>query len=419
MLCKTLHIENTAFRMLPNPTPYHWDTNFFNLRKLIAEYSYRIHKIKNVPELKELKSLATKLVKAIEVDKKFQEDEKNRLLREIEKIKEAKAKEARDKLEKERLEEEAAAKGASSATEVQEKNGFIAWPRLRLGRKGAGQEKDEESAGLPRPATARTPTPATTESTRSSWLRLSWPMPAGIGLGKPEPQAQSANGPKPDTRSKAGFSPTLLNTLHATLDTCDESIKAADRDLVRTVLREHFQEVLKMINGDDDDEPEPSKPPKKEDAKPKRRSAWDFDDVSAASPEDRQKLFMEIYFKDVLEEVKERAVRSFRKMTTFRHHAHGRTLTPTPSSMKSAYLAPPEREGSPGDISQAGSDIESDVGTPQRRQELSELETRAMVIWSCLMLRMLCWLLLHDFDRKDVQIPKSELLGSRLPVYIS
>jgi len=27
-------------------------------------------------------------------------------------------------------------------------------------------------------------------------------------------------------------------------------------------------------------------------------------------------------------------------------------------------------------------------------------------------------LLLHDFHKEDLQLPKSELLGSRLPVYI-
>jgi hypothetical protein len=39
-------------------------------------------------------------------------------------------------------------------------------------------------------------------------------------------------------------------------------------------------------------------------------------------------------------------------------------------------------------------------------------------VWCALVFRMLCWLLLHDFDKKDVQRPKSELMGSRLPVYI-
>lgn len=49
----------------------------------------------------------------------------------------------------------------------------------------------------------------------------------------------------------------------------------------------------------------------------------------------------------------------------------------------------------------------------------TSLESQASEVWCTLVLRMLCWLLLHDFNKKDVQIAKSELLGSRLPVYIA
>ncbi|KAK4188922.1 hypothetical protein QBC35DRAFT_450834 [Podospora australis] len=43
---------------------------------------------------------------------------------------------------------------------------------------------------------------------------------------------------------------------------------------------------------------------------------------------------------------------------------------------------------------------------------------RREIIWCALVFRMICWLLLHDFDKKDVQLSKSELMGSRLPVFI-
>ncbi len=46
-------------------------------------------------------------------------------------------------------------------------------------------------------------------------------------------------------------------------------------------------------------------------------------------------------------------------------------------------------------------------------------ERQATDVWCTLVLRMLCWLLLHDFHNKDVQCGnKSGLLGSRIPVYI-
>jgi hypothetical protein len=50
----------------------------------------------------------------------------------------------------------------------------------------------------------------------------------------------------------------------------------------------------------------------------------------------------------------------------------------------------------------------------QRRSEREQRNT----IWIALTFRMLCWLLLHDFDKSDVKIVPSDLKGSRMPVYI-
>jgi hypothetical protein len=40
------------------------------------------------------------------------------------------------------------------------------------------------------------------------------------------------------------------------------------------------------------------------------------------------------------------------------------------------------------------------------------------VIWISFVFRMLCWLLLHDFDKSDVKIVPSDLCGSRMPIFI-
>ena len=40
------------------------------------------------------------------------------------------------------------------------------------------------------------------------------------------------------------------------------------------------------------------------------------------------------------------------------------------------------------------------------------------IIWISLIFRMLCWLLLHDFDKSDVKIVPSDLCGSRMPIFI-
>lgn len=39
-------------------------------------------------------------------------------------------------------------------------------------------------------------------------------------------------------------------------------------------------------------------------------------------------------------------------------------------------------------------------------------------IWVALVYRMICWFLLHDFDKADINIVPSVLKGSRMPVFI-
>ncbi|KAG0649954.1 hypothetical protein D0Z07_3583 [Hyphodiscus hymeniophilus] len=54
-------------------------------------------------------------------------------------------------------------------------------------------------------------------------------------------------------------------------------------------------------------------------------------------------------------------------------------------------------------------------GKPLTREEKDVRNT----IWISLIFRMLCWLLLHDFDKADVKIVPSDLMGSRMPIFIS
>jgi len=314
MLGKTLHVRDSAFRMLPNPTPYHWDKNFFNLRKLVKEYWKKISDsdadVPPTPQIQQLGDEVEKLVRTLELDKK-----------------------------------------------------------------------------------SKTP----------------------------------------------GYSMVLLNTLHDVLDMCDEFLRSSDRDLVLMVLREHFQEVMKLINdksgvdGDSD-----SKTPNNGNTTTR---AVHFGELTSASPELRQEAFMDLYFFKVLGEVKKRAVTSYerRKSTQYAPSVHSRepsidsipetkevSPSPSPSATPSRPISPgvppahlrkhdshhsvPKLQIHPPDRT-APPNLGLDITT--------SLESQASEVWCTLVLRMLCWLLLHDFNKKDVQIAKSELLGSRLPVYIA
>ncbi|KAK3937947.1 hypothetical protein QBC46DRAFT_174484 [Diplogelasinospora grovesii] len=310
MLGKTLHIRGSYFRVLPNPTPYHWDKKFFSMRKLVKEYHKRIAD----PE--------------------------------------------------------------------------------------AMDPNDEQIQKL---------------------VNLSKKVDNELGR---------------DVNSKLpGYSASLLDTLHDALDDCDGFLKGSTRDLVLMVLREHFQEILKMINNPDDEaygDGSSTQAEYDDDAASQKKSkARRFDELSAASPEERQEKFMDIYFYIVLDQVRERAVQSFRRRTTTQYapstHEREPSLDSTYTGLQvfSAPATPAARPTSPRPPPSAVQ--ESSKTVPQvhiqppntRVMDTGAIDAQATAIWATLVFRMLCWLILHDFQKKDVQIPKSELLGSRLPVYIA
>jgi hypothetical protein len=242
-----------------------------------------------------------------------------------------------------------------------------------------------------------------------------------------------------DKKSKTpGYSMPLLSTLHDVLDRCDEFLKKSDRDLVRMVVREHFQEVMKMIN--DKSGAELDFDAKSTRSRGDKQLTEHFDELTAASPELRQEAFMELYFFKVLRQVRERAVMSYGRRQTTQYAPSVHSPEPSidseaeakPSSPSPSASAAPSRPISPA-VPPAHLRHESAHSAysipmlnvqyhgPQQdpEDETTKLESKASAIWCTLVLRMLCWLLLHDFNKKDVQIPKSELLGSRLPVYIA
>ena len=58
------------------------------------------------------------------------------------------------------------------------------------------------------------------------------------------------------------------------------------------------------------------------------------------------------------------------------------------------------------------------VDTNTNKLFTKEEKEQRNIIWISLIFRMLCWLLLHDFDKADVKIVPSDLKGSRMPIYI-
>lgn len=249
------------------------------------------------------------------------------------------------------------------------------------------------------------------------------------------------------------YSPPLLDDLHRAIDLVDESVLSEERnakDVVLDVLRRHVQEVLLAINTSLDSDPVGDQSPVNRNQQPRSqrsdviRGEISFDDLLKVPHEKREASLMEKYFEEIC----------LRVVSTSSHHhdpqavaasrfIHGQEPS-TDSGLGLGALREEDRmhsdDGvSPPDMSTSTPALttpripeEAGWGLPRRNTASSVLsrsetwrknpptpaEVRRHTIWCALMFRMICWLLLHDFDKKDKQLPKSELMGSRLSVFI-
>ncbi|KAK0723598.1 hypothetical protein B0T26DRAFT_640548 [Lasiosphaeria miniovina] len=257
------------------------------------------------------------------------------------------------------------------------------------------------------------------------------------------------------------FSPTLLNGLHKVINDVDKSVLSEERnakDVVLDVLRRHVQEVLLAINtslrdiepGDASSVASVRQRPNLHGDQEIIKGDISFDDLLKVPHEKRESSLMDKYF----DEVRLRTV-----STSAQHHdpqaaeasrlIHSQEGTnPNPLGVQQQALAE-EREEDDGRApeptnaaatptpslprSQSSPDSGSQFPAHSRRQTGFTMRSRAEswrkipptsteirrhTIWCALVFRMICWLLLHDFDKKDVQLPKSELMGSRLAAFI-
>ena len=174
----------------------------------------------------------------------------------------------------------------------------------------------------------------------------------------------------------------LLDTLHNALNGCDTILLRAPRELVVDVLRNHIQNILRMINENG------GRSRNVDGGGAPQNSTLEI--LDEAGPGQREDSFMDVYFTEVREAVCKQV-----KAPRRNHH---------------------QMPGS-GSVN-AGARRTTDDNNHSDNDQSSD-DDGACIIWCTLVFRMLCWLLLHDFHYRDVQVPKSELYGSRLPVYIA
>ncbi|KAH6648317.1 hypothetical protein BKA67DRAFT_360231 [Truncatella angustata] len=275
------------------------------------------------------------------------------------------------------------------------------------------------------------------------------------------------------------FMPEHLDEIHGAIDETDRMLSedSKDKSVVLDVLRRHVQEVIQAINSKVDptnmdqlSSPILSRPSSFDDllnVPPEKReevlmkkyfneirlrvvvigSTSGHDDhdaieaslhIHANSPQQRKQIrdeFSQTELQQQLQQPQEitqarpgsiaDSVGGQHQISDLHKSNDGDSAISPPTSQKSRFstVGPPH----PIRTNTVGLGLGSRASTIPRHNarartwdsvESEFYEPRRSDIWCTLVFRMLCWLLLHDFDKHDVQLSKSELMGSRLPVYV-
>ena len=274
--------------------------------------------------------------------------------------------------------------------------------------------------------------------------------------------------PKPSMDMSSTASP-LFQSNTGTVP--DLELQGRRREVVQDVLRAHIQTVLLLLNERDErakdtsslsslhvpewNPPSPTRPsslPHDRERTPGQQHTT-FDDMNAAGPDDRQQKFMEVYFEVIRRTVVPYAAytterrlsinapagtapgpagHGLRRRGTSRTQATGQDLNLFSSMSRdsvddgsTALENGGSRDKGSHKMSSPVRDLRYDGGDAFDEEDMEDMD-RSLAgedvshddIWCTLVFRMICWLMLHDFDKVDVQVPKSELRGSRMPVYL-
>lgn len=276
------------------------------------------------------------------------------------------------------------------------------------------------------------------------------------------------------------YSPKCLNDLHEAIDEVGDSIlNKTSKDVVLDVLRRHVQEVLLAINTSQRDidwaeysptaaappptgrpthlpmsasaSGTPAQPPLFPPMPTDEGATGDvsFDDLLKTPHEKREAALIKHYFDDIriravsLDDTNQHYDQEAAQASKDIHYSEpgydglglvglqqtttaqtmgtmsedGTGNTTTHSSPRPPTLGINSRRAT-GTFSNGRLPPTPSRAETWRKHGLTNTEIRRNTIWFALVFRMICWLLLHDFDKKDVQLPKSELMGSRLSVFI-
>lgn len=176
-----------------------------------------------------------------------------------------------------------------------------------------------------------------------------------------------------------------LNYLHETIEELDKYLKRDDMvEAVPKVVGVHIEVVLGILNTDDDAHTSDSTKHSQEKDTPESRnfSIRTFENGSLA---ERHRLLTSLYMDSVRNNVVD---------TVYERMSNQMQIDDLKKETQVVILE--QEDGASDTLDKA---------------TINE-------IWCTLVFRMLFWLQLHDFHQKDIQVSKSDLYGSRKPVYI-
>ncbi|KAI2633019.1 hypothetical protein GGS26DRAFT_64699 [Hypomontagnella submonticulosa] len=206
--------------------------------------------------------------------------------------------------------------------------------------------------------------------------------------------------------SPTQLGPTQLDALHDALSQIDNILSepSTRKEIVLDVIRRHLQELLQAIN-------EPADEENTDESSHVALESPSLERLISLPPEYREHEFMRVYFSGIRQRVVSVAYKRAGAGEIGSRDAAGDASLRIHMG-RSENARDDDDDDNPGD---------SDKVPPARVSTLTEptdFDARRNTIWCALVFRTICWLLLHDFDEQDVQLPKSEVQGSRLPVYI-
>jgi hypothetical protein len=360
MIGQTLHIENSCFRVLPNPTMHVWNRKAFSLRRLLVAYADCFNNVgDDIPRVSTRRNPA--VVRAI-----------NEHLLNIQK----------------HLSELPPKSSGNDFTHIHLLNDLHR----------ALDDADEILTAKQTQKRGPLPPPAVRPTAKSGKMEG---FITGLSSGPP------------------GHSRTFTEMLNE--KETESERERLRREMVQDVLRSHIQEVLKMINdkrGDDSKSGTPHSTFQVASTDPKLPK---FEDIDSAAPEDKQARFMEVYFKVIRVTVVGTSAGATRRRGSV---VPGAVPLPAVGIRRTGTESIAEEVGADDQQSIEGN--HGSTETDATKSETPKPSARGLYeedayhddIWCSLVFRMIVWLMLHDFNKKDVQCGKSALLGSRLPVFI-